>query len=171
MNRRDTYSHISDKRYNDTLAMGNESEERFMALMRSRNNKVEKATSEQDKHQHIDVFVNDEGVDVKGNKRTDYIWLEIQNVFGGKGWLRGDAKWIAFELTDIQEFHIYKRTDLLDFVLRNVTETTDNKNEFMKFYTRKKYQGNDIVVRCNSSDINHLLIQKLSYANSKTNTN
>jgi len=167
-NRREVYSHISDKRYSKTLAQGNESEKRFAKIMSERGNEVVKATANQDMKLHIDFFINGEGVDVKGNKRSDYLWLELQNVFGGKGWLYGSAKWIVYDVSDLKEFHIYKRTDLLDFVVKNVTETTDSNRDFMKFYKRDKTGGDDKIVRCRCSDIKHLLIQTISYAITKT---
>ena len=168
MSRRQTYAHISDKRYNKTKKQGDESEDRFESLMTKRGHEVIRASVYENRNLHIDLFVNGEGVDVKGGKRTDYIWLEIQNVFGGKGWLKGKAKWIAFDLTDLSEYQMYKREDLLKFVTENVTETTESSKDFMKLYTRKKYGGDDIVVRCNQSDINHLLIQSISYATTET---
>lgn len=162
--RREVYSHITEKRYNQTISLGDESEARFESLMIERNNDVQRATPDQDKNLHIDIFVNGDGVDVKGNKKSYSLWLEVQNVFGNNGWLKGEAKWIAFDLIDKKEYQIYKREDLLRFVINNITETTDNNKDYLKYYTRDKFGGNDKIVHCKSEHIKHLLIQTISYA-------
>lgn len=164
MNRRNTYAHISDKRYEETLRKGNKTEREFMDLMISRGNVVLEATDEEDMYKHIDFFVNGDGVDIKGNKKSYDIWLEVQNVFGGNGWLCGEAKWIVFDLVDVNAYYIYKRMDLLKWVVENTSENTTDRNDYLKYYTREKFGGKDRVVRCNESHINHLLIQKINYA-------
>lgn len=168
MNRRQTYGFVSDERYKKVLKQGNDTEQKFIKLMEARGNKVRKASEREDKYMHIDVWVNGDGIDVKGNKRIDYLWLELTNAFGFDGWLLGNAKWIAFDMVDLNEFHIYKREDLYDFVIKNVSEYTDSSKDFMKFYTRIKWGSNDKVVRCRLDDIKHLLIQTLDYAITNT---
>ena len=138
-------------------------EDRFKNLMLSRGNDIVKSTPNQDMHLHIDFYVNGQGVDVKGNKKSNDIWLEIQNVFGGKGWLYGNAEWIVYDLIDLNSFYVYKRIDLLYFVSK-IREETNDRYDYLKIYNRERYGGKDRIIRCRESDIKHLLIQKLDYA-------
>ena len=69
-----------------------------------------------DIYKHIDCYVNGKGVDVKGNRHLETIWLEYTNVTGKRGWLRGDADFIAFHVSELDKFLLFQRDDLLDFV-------------------------------------------------------
>ena len=77
------------------------------------------------------------------------------NVQGKKGWLRGEADYIAFYFTDLRIFKIFKRNDLLEFV-EQITETTENSKEYMKLYKRAKWNQDDVIVKARLSDIEHL---------------
>ena len=58
-------------------------------------------------------------------------------------------------------FSIYKRTDLLNYINENTKEYTENKKDYNKFYTRKKWGKKDILVKFKYNDIKHLEIKKL----------
>lgn len=134
---------------------GRETEELFANTMVALGCKVEKTSMAVDIHDHIDFFVDEVGFDVKGNRRVDYIWLELQNVQGRKGWLKGKAKYIAFYFTDLDVFKVFRRDDLLSFV-EGITEETSSSLDFMKLYKRAAWGQDDIIVKVRLSDIEHL---------------
>lgn len=68
---------------------------------------IEEASKEDDIYRHIDIWVGANSFDVKAAKKTnrsdllpnyDIHWIELRNVHGDKGWLFGQADYIAFEL-------------------------------------------------------------------------
>lgn len=140
---------------------GRETEELFANTMVALGAKVEKTSMSVDIHDHIDFFVDGVGFDVKGNRRVDYIWLEIQNVQGRKGWLKGEAKYIAFYFTDLDVFKIFRRDDLLSFV-EQITEVTSSSKDFMRLYKRDAWGQDDVIVKVRLSDIEHLTHKNLS---------
>ncbi len=123
--------------------------------------RFDKSTKEDDWYRHIDCYVDGYGVDVKGNRHLDTIWLEYSNVNGNKGWLRGEAKYIAMRISELNCFSIYNRIDLLDFVKLNVKEKTTDKREYLKFYTRERWGKKDLVAKVRYSDIKHLELKKV----------
>lgn len=138
-------------------ANGMEAENLFVKVMKSLGHKVEKATVKQDIYSHIDYFVDGHSVDVKGNRSNDKVWLEVTNVKGCDGWLKGEAEFIAFHFADDDCFKIFYREDLLTFVSENVIETTSTKPpEYMKWYTRSDWDRKDLITKVRYSDIKHL---------------
>lgn len=125
----------------------NSSEKRFYDMCVSRNWSVEKASKHQDMHEHWDFKVRDSLIDVKGLKKTsrsdsffnhDEIWIELQNVRGNKGWLRGKADYIAFEHS--KHFLIVSRQDLLDWCKSKITNrsfVSSPKEALYRLYQRK----------------------------------
>ena len=88
---------------------------------------------------HIDCYVNGYGVDVKGNRHLETIWLEVKNVNGNKGWLQGDAYYIAMFVMELDCFSIYKRTDLLNYIKRkNTKEYTEKQKKIIINFTLEK---------------------------------
>lgn len=130
--------------------------------MEQRGHKVTAATRNENIFKHIDFFVDSIGVDVKGNRHLDCIWLELDNVKGNKGWLRGEADYIVFDIVEMSSFCFFKREDLLQYVLDNVTEYTTSK-EYNKFYTRSYWGKKDKLIKVKYEDIEELLTQKLAY--------
>lgn len=125
----------------------NDSEKKFYDTCVSRNWSIEKASKHQDMHEHWDFKVRDSLIDVKGPKKTsrhdacfnyNETWIELQNVRGQKGWLRGKADYIAFE--HIDHFLIVNRQDLLNWC-KNKIETSSfvasPKEALYKLYRRK----------------------------------
>ena len=147
---------VSKNRLDRCSNDGNYFEELFKSKVNSSGLKYTEATKQDDWYKHIDCYVNGYGVDVKGNRYLETIWLEHTNVNGNKGWLRGGAKYIAMHIKELDVFSIYHRDDLLDFVNKNVKEKTTNKKDYFKFYTRERWGKKDLIVKVRYSDIVHL---------------
>lgn len=126
----------------------------------------EKSLRNEDMFQHIDFWWNSPkkgrvGVDVKGIKRhnrkdkevDDTIhWVEIQNVRGNKGWIYGDAMYIAFRtLSQI----IFVKTD----VLRSLSEEKVKGKELVYnnpkscYVPYQRWQRKDIVYKIPTEDL------------------
>jgi hypothetical protein len=88
---------IKKGRWARSFSDGYSTEKHFMNLLLSKGVNVTKSTKRQDIQDHIDIFIDDIGIDVKGNRHLECIWLEIQNVKGEDGWLKGKAKYIVFD--------------------------------------------------------------------------
>lgn len=112
-------------------------------------------------YRHIDCYVDGYGVDVKGNRHLNTIWLEIINVRGNKGWLDGDAMYIAMHIEELDCFCLFYRKDLLQFVTNNVSEKTTKSKDYMKFYTREKWGKQDVIVKVKYDDIKHLEVKRI----------
>ena len=147
---------VSKERYKRCYEDGNFFEELFIKSIRVKNPNVRRATEQEDMYKHIDLWVSGLGVDVKGHRHNNCIWLELTNVHGNKGWLRGEATLIAFHFEDRNVFRVFFREDLLRFVMENVTEKTKTKKDFLKIYTREKWGKKDEVVKVKLSHIKHL---------------
>lgn len=152
---------ISRERLNKCSINGNKFEELFKQKIILNGFSFKESTKEDDWYKHIDCYVNGYGVDVKGNRHLETIWLEYSNVNGNKGWLRGEAKYIAMHIEEIDCFSIYNRKDLLDFVESNVKEKTTNKNDYLKFYTREIWGKKDLITKVRYTDIKHLELKRL----------
>jgi len=152
---------VSKSRLHRCSVDGDNFESMFMDKVISLGLKFNKSTKQDDWYKHIDCYVNGYGVDVKGNRHLDTIWLEYSNVNGNKGWLRGEAQYIAMHIHELDCFSIYNRIDLLDFIESNVKEKTTNKGEYFKFYTREKWGKKDLVVKVKYSDIKHLELRRI----------
>lgn len=125
----------------------NNSEKRFRDMCVSRNWNVSKASKHQDIYEHWDFKVKDSLIDVKGFKKTsrsdshfnhEEIWIELQNVRGNKGWLRGKADYIAFEHES--HFLIVNRQELLNWCkdkIKDRTFVSSPKLALYRLYQRK----------------------------------
>ena len=80
---------INKGRWSRSFYDGISTEKHFMKLLLDKGVNVTKSTRQQDIDDHIDIFIDDIGIDVKGNRHLECIWLEIQNVRGEDGWLKG----------------------------------------------------------------------------------
>ena len=63
-------------------------------------------------------------------------WLEIQNVRGKDGWLKGEATYIVFDILDLKQFVFFKRRDLLEFVSQFKEETEDKQRRLLDIPTK-----------------------------------
>lgn len=95
---------VSKGRWAYSFSEGKKAEQKFLELMVARGNTCVKTSRKEDMQKHIDFYVNDIGVDVKGNRKLKTIWLELKNVRGDKGWLQGEAEIIVFDIVELQSF-------------------------------------------------------------------
>lgn len=151
---------VSKSRYEYSFSEGNKAEEKFKELMNSRGNICLKSTKDEDMHRHIDFWVNEVPVDVKGNRHLECIWLEIKNVHGNKGWLHGDSFYIVFDVVELKSFCFFRTEKLLNWV-KKITKTAKDKTEFNALYTRKDRK--DVLVKVRYNEIKHLESFKIKY--------
>lgn len=151
---------VSKGRWAYSFSVGKNAEAKFKDTMELRGNVCIRSSRSDDIKKHIDFYVNDIPVDVKGNRRLKSIWLELTNVRGDKGWLRGESEYIVFDILEFSSFCFYKRSQLLDFV-NNINENTDPDSDYMKFITRENRK--DVIVKVHYDDIKHLELKKISY--------
>ena len=149
-------SKVTKNRYAQCFSDGRRIEQLFSELVSAKGRTVVKSTADDDMNKHVDFWVDGYGVDVKANRHNNTIWLETVNVRGDKGWLQGDATFIAFHFTEENEFRIFKRNDLLNFVLQNNTGKTESKKDYLKIYTRERWGKKDEIMKVKYDHIKHL---------------
>ena len=153
----------------DFLKKSRNDENLVMSLLEaSIGGKCYQASSSDDKYKHIDIYwITPKnikvGIDVKGrhkSKRSDrhyddsIQWLELKNVHGNDGWLKGQADYIAFCLSDKVVF--CKRQKLLAHTLKMIEGremVTETPKECYTPYKRSKYERDDVVIKAPMSDI------------------
>ena len=147
---------ISNSRWAYSWGMGRSIEDLFKETVSKRGRKVVKSSLEDDKYKHIDFYVDGIGVDVKGNRKLDKIWLETKNTRGFDGWLKGEAEYIAFHFEDFNHFKVFRRSELLDFVEKNARGTCKTSKPYLKFYNRGKWDQKDELIKVHYNHIKHL---------------
>lgn len=152
---------VTKKRFDYSKKEGDRVENDLKEKLKLLGYTVKESTTEQDRYSHIDFFVNGFGVDAKANKHLNRIWLEVSNVNGNNGWLKGKAYYIIFEIIELNCYSVFKRIDLLNYAL-TFKEYTDNKNEFYKIYTRKKWNKKDEVIRVKYNDIKQYELKRIN---------
>ena len=155
---------VNKNRWKYSFDTGRKTEDVFHSLMIDRGNTCIKSSKEDDIQKHIDFYVNGIGVDVKGNRHLETIWLEIKNVRGDRGWLEGEAEYIVFDVVELSSFCVFYREDLLLFV-STITDIASGKNDYMKLYTRNG--RSDVLVKVRYSDIEFLEKYKIKYESNK----
>tara|TARA_R110000772_G_scaffold5622_2_gene20143 strand:+ start:780 stop:1250 length:471 start_codon:yes stop_codon:yes gene_type:complete len=153
---------ITYGRWKHTYEAGKKTEEHFKDLMISRGNECVKTSMKDDMLKHIDYYVNGFGVDVKGKRKLNSIWLEIVNVHGFTGWLKGEADFIVFDMLDLDAYSVFRRLELLELA-SNVTETTNNNKDYMKIYGRDQWGQKDKLIQYTFDHIKHLEVQRINY--------
>lgn len=172
------------KRYiHDTSAMGYQAEDEFLRLMEKNKTKCEKATKQQDMHEHWDYILTNKKsqitIDVKATKkgrRSDsepndsLVWIEFKNCYGNDGWLYSPADCIAFQVNE--GFVIVNRKHLIPMCEKLVGKTKDeidykmagSKTKFYDLYTRHKRSGTkDVITKIKKEDllsVKHILVEK-----------
>ena len=136
----------------------------------------EKATTKQDKYDHIDFFWNTPkgdkiGIDVKGikkqrqkdDKKDDSIhWVEIIGIYGYPGWIYGKSKYIAFRtFSDI----IFVETERLkEFALEKIKGkdiVSQNPDECYVPYQR--YGRKDVIIKVPTDDLREIASFSIVY--------
>ena len=149
---------------------GQKDEELVMMLTEAKfGGKTQRATREEDIFRHVDFWWFDKtnkpfGVDVKGVKRSrrndatkdDSIhWVELQNVRGNKGWVYGDAVYIAF-MTN-HEVLFVPRKRLATFTEDKIQGKDTTRTCPQECYIPYQRAGrNDIVVKVPTADLRSL---------------
>tara|TARA_R110000823_G_scaffold21807_1_gene65759 strand:+ start:29 stop:511 length:483 start_codon:yes stop_codon:yes gene_type:complete len=151
---------VSKGRYQYSFKQGNDAEKKFKDLMELRGHTCIKSSRSDDINKHIDFYVNEFSVDVKGNRHLETIWLELKNVRGNKGWLEGEADYIVFDVVELKSFCFFNTEKLFNYV-KDIKEIAKDKKDYNKLYTRKERK--DVLVKVRYNDIKHLEKQKIKY--------
>ena len=139
---------------NDSQKIGDEAENKFVQISKRRGYLLKKANKKQDMYEHWDYQITRNIpltgsclVDIKAAKRInrnndnpdyDWTWVEIRNVRGDDGWLKGKADYIAFEQKD--HFIIVKRHELRKWCKKKIdlkTRVSTPEEAKYTLYTRK----------------------------------
>lgn len=148
---------------------GMKAQDRFAECIIKHNFQIKVSSKEEDINSHIDFFIrrNSDGavfsVDVKA-KRTlkkhepasniDWLYIEIKNTMGARGWIHGDADLIAFEREDC--FLVVDRVSLLEFLMKrcDLTQRAVAASEaYYIAYTRDN--RSDLITMMNINDLVH----------------
>jgi hypothetical protein len=137
---------VTQGRRDYSNSKGNESARRFVDACRAIGYETRKSSREEDIYDHIDYWVKrrnhkndvvESGVDVKGGNHPECVWVEFKNVLGDKGWMYGEAEFIAFDIPEIGGFAVVTRRDLADYAELVVEETfVEKKDAYRKLYQR-----------------------------------
>jgi len=130
---------------------GDTAEQKFEKICRAKGYKITKANKDQNIHEHWDYKVEkNKGpklVDVKAAKKIsrrdkdvsyDWTWVEIKNVHGNAGWLKGKADCIAFGQKD--HFLVVEREELKAWCKSKINlknKVSRVKDAKYNIYTRK----------------------------------
>lgn len=127
---------------------------------------AKKSTKEQDINEHWDFEVDGIKYDVKTQKRlnrsdrdvSSIIWIELQNVRGNDGWIKGKADKIAFLLDN--KFIIVDRIKLFEYIKSTITNLEiQSFKEYKRWYQRKGRK--DVITYIYLSDIEHLIEKQM----------
>ena len=143
---------------------GKESEDKFCKFMNKIGLCCKESTFYENKDKHIDFYIGDNTpVDLKGNKHTEHLWIEKKNVWGGKGSIYGDYKFLVVEYADINTYVFYDRVALAKHI-EQYTVICENNNDYYCIYTR---EGNkDQVIKVKEIDIRVYEQFRIQYSNS-----
>lgn len=149
----------------DSFELGDLAENLFVTTAKKKGYQCTKSSAKSNMHKHIDYHLEKSGksrsFDVKSRKRTnrndknfndDWIWIEFKNVQGKKGWLYGDADYIAFEREN--SFLVVQREELAKLCEKMVdlkSKVTHAKQAKYKSYTRWKRK--DVLSQIQVKDI------------------
>lgn len=141
----DKAKYISSKEHIEkSYKTGNLGESRFQNALELNGINYTKSSKEDNIKGHIDFYVNNRGVDVKGFKDSHskgFVVIEFKNVQGNAGWCSDESKaeYIAFEMIDY--FIMVKNKELLDYCRANVCNEYSDKFDlvgcYKKLYSRK----------------------------------
>lgn len=144
------------------MKSGKVGESRFVKAALAKGFEVVPSTRNDNMHKHIDFYLYRDGkggwgVDVKRTGSTDAFWCEFKTVYGGPGWMYGDARLIAYEVPEIGGFAVVDRQDLVDYCESEVEdiEVEDKADAYKKKYTRRARL--DVITRLKLGDIQKII--------------
>ena len=148
---------VRKSKLKDSWDNGQLSEERWLRIHPD----AIKTDYKTDRYRHVDFWHGPDetlGVDVKGKKRADSICLEFKNTAGEKGWMQGDATWIAMEIEDLCGFFRFDREECLDWCRSNISKdyVDSYKKAYKKLYTRAKWGKKDVITSVTLHDLDDL---------------
>ena len=148
---------VRENKLKESWDNGQVSEERWLRI----HPEAVKTDYQTDRYSHVDFWHGPNktyGVDVKGKKLPSAIWLEFKNVVGEKGWMAGDATWIAMEIEALTGFFRFDREEALNWCTFNIDkEYVDNYSEsYKKLYTRSKWGKKDVITTVTLHDLTDL---------------
>jgi hypothetical protein len=145
---------------------GQETEDLFRRICNREQLICIKTTKEVDITKHIDFYITIDNkvvsVDVKSrNYDGDWVYVELKNVMGDRGWAYGESCYIAFEREDM--FLLVSRKSIVELIEnKNMKERVNfAKSAYYKLYTRKNRK--DLITKINLKDIkekNKITIKK-----------
>lgn len=139
-----------------SLYTGKKGEYNFEEICKKYDWQCKKSTKKENIYDHIDFYLFNMGVDVKGLKEShkkNEIIVEFKNVQGYSGWCSKEskAKLIAFEF--INFFVLVKKIELLDYCRKNVSnEYVSNFKDCYKKLYQRKYRK-DLMTKLNLNDL------------------
>ena len=146
----------SESHIERSIAVGSEGESKFILACELNNIKCTKSSKQDDIFNHVDYWIYDKGVDIKGFKQSHkegFVVIEFKNV-NGKGGSCSDqskAEWIAFQFETC--FWIVRKNELLNYCRENVQlEYVESFNDcYKKLYRRKERK--DLMTKLKLSDL------------------
>ena len=154
--------------HKENMELGLKTENLFEETAKKENFIVRKSSLSEDRFKHIDFFLEQDhfkySVDVKARKKTnrddakvndEWTWIEFKNVLGRKGWLYGEADYIAFERAD--DFLMVNRENLVKFCEDKVDLETMVSRAYQAEYKVYQRQGRrDLITRVRMDDLANL---------------
>ena len=154
--------------HKENMELGLKTENLFEKTAKKENFIVRKSSLSEDRFKHIDFFLEQDhfkySVDVKARKKTtrgdvkvndEWTWIEFKNVLGRKGWLYGDADYIAFERAD--DFLMINRENLVKFCEDKVDLKTMVSRAYQAEYKVYQRKGRkDLITRVRMDDLANL---------------
>lgn len=150
----------------DRMINGKQAEDLFFNLLKQEG-LPSRSTKSEDMFDHWDVECNGIKYDVKTEKKlnrwdnasdSSIIWIELQNVRGDDGWLKGKADKLAFLVSN--SFWIVDRIRLFDYIKSTITNLEiQNFKEEARWYRRKGRK--DVVTYLKSESIKHLVEKQM----------
>jgi len=106
---------------------------------------------------HIDTDIKDRKSIKRGQPKNDkYLWLELQNDYGFKGWVYGKAHYIAFKQE--KQWLFVWREDLVKLVKEKVQKVFDN--HFPLYKLKNRFRSQDITTLIKREDIDAIIIPR-----------
>lgn len=144
---------VSRFRLNQCFQEGRKNEDLVMSALTSTwGGECWKSTPKEDKNKHIDIWWKTKKnslIPIDAKKKSKDLpdgqhWIEARNVYGGKGSIYGESKYISFTCSD--KIILAEREEIVKLYENNVSsknEVTKKPTEPYVPYTRKNSWKND----------------------------